>query len=73
MSGPTPGDVPGPADLPAEARRRVVAVLADLERDRAALAAAGDAGGVAAYDDLIDAARRVLDSLDSGGRVPVRD
>ncbi len=54
---------PGPAALPAALRGRVVALLADLARDRAALAAAGEADGVAAHDALIDAARRVLDNL----------
>ncbi len=58
---------PGPDDLPAAARDRVVALLADLERDRAALAAAGEADGVAAFDALIDAARRVLETLDQPG------
>ena len=55
---------PGPDDLAAALRGRVVALLADLDRDRAALAAAGEADGVAAHDALIDAARRVLDTLD---------
>ena len=61
---------PGPDDVPAAARARVVALLADLERDRAALAAAGEADGVAAYDALIDAARRVLETLDRPGPSP---
>lgn len=54
---------PGPDDLPAAVRDRVVKLLADLTRDRADLAAAGDAAGVAVYDQMIDAARRVLDNL----------
>ncbi len=60
MSGP---ERPGPDDLPAAARERVVALLADLERDRTALAAAGEAEGLARFDVLIDAARRVLENL----------
>jgi hypothetical protein len=55
---------PGPDDLPAAARARVVALLADLERDRAALVAAGEGEGVAVYDGLIDAVQRVLENLD---------
>jgi hypothetical protein len=55
---------PGPDDPLAAARDRLVALLADLARDRDALAAAGEADGVAAYDALIDAARRALNNLD---------
>ena len=54
---------PGPDDLPAAVRARAAALLVDLERDRADLAAAGDADGVAVFDALIDAARRVLNNL----------
>ena len=56
---------PGPDDLPAAARQRAAAALADLERDRAALADAGHADGAAAFDAAIDALRRVLDNLGS--------
>ena len=55
---------PGPDDISAAARDRMAKLLADLKRDRDDLAAAGESAGVAAVDDLIDAARRVLDNLD---------
>jgi hypothetical protein len=58
---------PGPDDLPTAARDRVVALLETLAADRAALAAAGESGGVASYDALIDAARAVLQNLDRQG------
>ena len=61
------GPRPGPDDLVAAARTRTIALIADLERDRADLAAAGHADGAAVVGDMIDAARRVLDTL---GRPP---
>ena len=54
---------PGPDDLPAALRGRLVALLNQLEQDRAALAA--DPEGAAVFDALIDAARRALNNLDA--------
>ena len=69
MSTRDPAARPGPDDLPAAARDRVVALLADLDHDRAALAAAGEADGLAVLDRSIDAARAVLQNLDRAERL----
>ena len=59
---------PGPDDVPAAARGRAQALLADRRRERAAVAAAGE--DVGPSDALIDAVRRVLDTLGPTGARP---